>query len=592
MRYAARALRQKDSGFVIYYPDTMEQRLFNEAEASLLEEIIRHRRDVRGNRFLQDEISKEVVDKILMAALHGPSVGYSQPWEFVVIRDRKIREEIKDSFDAENTRASVLFDQEKSEKYTRLKLEGILEAPLNIAVFYKPAKAVVLGQTSMKEVGLYSVVCAIQNMWLMARALNIGIGWVSILDPEKVKKIVQAPVENQLVAYLCLGYVNEFLDKPELEILEWEKRKQLSQVMREERYPDAEVNDFCVRPVAKELSAALEHKINFKTKPLGALGKLEKIALQIGLIQQTLEPELKKPVIVVFAGDHGIAKEGVSAYPQEVTYQMVMNFLGGGAAINVFCKQNGIDINIVDAGVNYDFPNGLAGLSRFKIGYGTRSFLHEPAMTIAEVKQALQCGAKVVNDLKAQGSNIIGFGEMGIGNTTSASALMSVYCGFPVEQCVGKGTGVDDEGRKRKVNIIEQAIHKHGTLKDPVEILATYGGFEIAQICGAMLRAAESGMVILVDGFITTAAYLIAQAIQPAIKDYAVFCHQSGEQGHGRLLEYLDASPLINMEMRLGEGTGAAVSYPLVKAAVSFLNQMTSFDSAGVSNKEEAEKKR
>ncbi|HXC05890.1 MAG TPA: nicotinate-nucleotide--dimethylbenzimidazole phosphoribosyltransferase, partial [Bacteroidia bacterium] len=292
------------------------------------------------------------------------------------------------------------------------------------------------------------------------------------------------------------------------------------------------------------------------------------------------------PVIVVFAGDYGIAKEGVSAYPQEVTYQMVMNFLGGGAAINVFCKQNGIDFNIVDAGVNYEFPNGLAGLSRYKIGYGTKSFLHEKAMSIAELHKALQCGARVVNELHAQGCNIIGFGEMGIGNTTSASALMSAFCKLDPEHCVGSGTGVDEAGRQRKIEVIRKAQILHGTLTDPESILGAYGGFEIAQMCGAMLRAAELKMIILVDGFICTTAFLAAQAMQPAVKDYAVFCHQSGEQGHERLLAYLQASPLLGIGMRLGEGTGAAVAYPIVKAAVSFLNQMASFESAGVSNKE------
>ncbi|HXC06661.1 MAG TPA: 5,6-dimethylbenzimidazole synthase, partial [Bacteroidia bacterium] len=253
----------------------MEQRLFSKEEARLLEEIILHRRDVRGNRFKPGEVTEDVLDQILMAGLHGPSVGYSQPWEFVVIRDKQIKQEIRYSFDSENTRASVLFDQEKSEKYTQLKLEGILEAPLNVAVFYKPSKGVVLGQTSMKEVGLYSVVCAVQNMWLMARALNVGLGWVSILDPEKVKNILHAPAENQLVAYLCMGYVHEFLDKPELEILEWEKRKELDQIKKTGKYAETAFTGFTVQPLSRTLAPALEHKINFKTKPLGALGKLE-----------------------------------------------------------------------------------------------------------------------------------------------------------------------------------------------------------------------------------------------------------------------------------------------------------------------------
>jgi len=214
----------------------MEQKNFSEEEARILQEIILHRRDVRGNRFLPTPVGDEILEKILLAGLNGPSVGFSQPWEFVIIRDTAVKQKVRESFDVENEKACGLFDSEKSAKYQQIKLEGIEEAPLNLAVFYKPSSGVVLGQTSMKEVGLYSVVCAIQNMWLMARALNVGIGWVSILDPEKIKQILDAPAENQLVAYLCMGHVSEFLDRPELEILQWEKKKLLSQVVIHEKY--------------------------------------------------------------------------------------------------------------------------------------------------------------------------------------------------------------------------------------------------------------------------------------------------------------------------------------------------------------------
>jgi 5,6-dimethylbenzimidazole synthase len=214
----------------------MEQKLFSDEDVRILQEIILHRRDVRGNRFLQTALNEAALEKILLAGINGPSVGFSQPWEFVIIRDPEIKQKIRESFVEENEKASGLFDTERSARYQQMKLEGIEEAPLNLAVFYKPSEGIVLGQTSMKEVGLYSVVCAIQNMWLMARALNIGIGWVSILDPEKIKNILNAPPGNQLVAYLCLGHVKEFLDRPELEILEWEKKKVLAEVIVHETY--------------------------------------------------------------------------------------------------------------------------------------------------------------------------------------------------------------------------------------------------------------------------------------------------------------------------------------------------------------------
>lgn len=344
---------------------------------------------------------------------------------------------------------------------------------------------------------------------------------------------------------------------------------------------------FNIKPVSQKVKEQLQHKIDFKTKPLGALGDLEKIALQIGLIQNSPSPVLNNPTILVFAGDHGITQEGVSAYPQEVTFQMVMNFIQGGAAINVFCKQNGLNIKIIDAGVNYEFPDSIEGLIRQKIAHGTRNMLLEPAMSVEQTEQAIELGARIVKETFENGCNIIGFGEMGIGNTTSASALMSYACKYPVADCVGKGTGLDSAGITNKIAVLERVMGKHSEVDSPLQALVTFGGFEIAQMVGGMLQAAELGMIILVDGFITTSAFLVAAEIAPQINDYALFCHQSGEQGHRKMLDYLQVKPLLHLNMRLGEGTGAAVVYPIIKAAVSFLNEMASFESAGVSNKEE-----
>ncbi len=328
----------------------------------------------------------------------------------------------------------------------------------------------------------------------------------------------------------------------------------------------------------------LQQKIDGKTKPIRALGLLESLAFQIGMVQQTLSPELKNPTIVVFAADHGIAKEGVSAYPQEVTYQMVMNFLRGGAAINVFSNQNHIHLKIVDAGVNFDFePN--KNLINAKIAYGTKSFLQEKSMTEMQLQQCFEKGKEIVNQISNQGCNIIGFGEMGIGNTSAATMLMSYLCNLPIEKCVGRGTGLNDEQLRNKIAILKQAQEYHGSIENPKEILQTFGGFEIAQMCSAMLSAFENNMIILVDGFIASSAFLVAYKINPTIKANAIFCHLSDEFGHQNLLEYLNVEPLLKLKMRLGEGTGCAVAYPIIQSAVAFLNEMASFESAGVSNK-------
>lgn len=346
------------------------------------------------------------------------------------------------------------------------------------------------------------------------------------------------------------------------------------------------MRNFIIEPVNCVIREELQHKIDFKTKPLGALGKLEKIALQIGCIQETLEPELRNPTIVVFAGDHGIVNEGVSPYPQEVTYQMVFNFLQGGAGINVFSKQNGIEIKVVDAGVNFDFephPN----LIQAKIGKGTKSYLSEPAMTEDQCLKAINNGAEIVNEIHKDGTNIIGFGEMGIGNTSSAAILMSLLCRIPIKNCVGKGTGLDDEGVEKKKAILKSAIENQRNIEQsPLSILATFGGFEIAMMCGAMMKAAELKMILMIDGFIATSSLLVASKMNQSILDYCVFAHQSNENGHRLMLDHLKAEPLLNIGMRLGEGTGVAVAYPLIQSAVNFLNQMASFESAAVSNKE------
>lgn len=336
------------------------------------------------------------------------------------------------------------------------------------------------------------------------------------------------------------------------------------------------------------LKNELNRKINQKTKPLGALGQLEDLAVQVGLIQQTLTPHLQKPAMLVFAGDHGIAQAGVSPYPQAVTAQMVLNFLQGGAAINVFAKQNNMTLSVIDSGVNHVFTP-QEGLIDAKVAMGTRNYLDAAAMSVEECKTAVSRGAAIADQQIGQGTNIIGFGEMGITNTSSASCLLSVLCELPIETCVGRGTGLDDAGLLHKTELLARAIDKHRVDgQDVMQALATFGGFEIAMMAGAMLRAAERRCVLLIDGFIASAALLVAARMAPNILQYCIFAHCSNETGHRHLLNYLKAKPLLDLGLRLGEGTGAALAYPLVNAAVNFLNEMASFESAQVSQKSNA----
>lgn len=338
---------------------------------------------------------------------------------------------------------------------------------------------------------------------------------------------------------------------------------------------------FAITARPSGLSTALQAKIDQKTKPLGSLGQLEALALQIGLCQDTLTPKISKPCIIIFAGDHGIVEAGVSAYPQAVTAQMVGNFLAGGAAISVFARQHGIELLIADAGVNADLAHHPK-LINAKIGKSSRNFLNEAAMTAEERDQAMQAGADLVLRQHQNGCNCIGFGEMGIGNTSAAAVIMHRLTGLSLVRCVGRGTGLNDGQLQHKVVVLQRALNKHKDVVEPLDVLAAFGGFEVAMMVGAYLKAAELGMIILVDGFIAGAALLVASKLYPHVLDYCVFSHVSSEQGHQALLNQFNAKPLLNLELRLGEGSGIALAYPLVQSAVRFLNEMATFDEAGV----------
>lgn len=343
-----------------------------------------------------------------------------------------------------------------------------------------------------------------------------------------------------------------------------------------------------IKPLNTSLRPLLQSKIDGKTKPLGALGRLEEVALNIGLIQKSLRPKLHQPTIIVFAADHGITKEGVSSYPPEVTQQMVHNFLAEGAAINVLSKAHDIKVLVVDAGVNFDFE-AHPKLVHAKVAHGTANMLHQPAMSVEQRDKAIRQGRSIVAEVAAKGCNIVGFGEMGIGNTSASSLIISLLGNLPIEACVGMGTGHEDNHLEHKREVLEKvrlAYYENCSPNcsgEPLHILRMVGGFEIAQMMGGMLEAAQRGMTIMVDGFISTAAFILAWTLEENIKNYAFFSHLSNEQGHRWMLEHINAKPLLNLDMRLGEGSGIAVAYPLMVSAVAFLNEMASFSSAGVS---------
>ena len=341
---------------------------------------------------------------------------------------------------------------------------------------------------------------------------------------------------------------------------------------------------FDIQKTDEGLRPAIQAKIDNLNKPKGSLGRLETLAMQVCLIQQTLSPTLTHPCHLLLGGDHGIEREGVSVSPREVTWQQMINFSKGGGGVNMFCRQHGFNLKIVDVGVDYDLTPYPTILNR-KIARGTKNFLHEPAMTDEEFNRAIEVGASLVDDCIAEGCSILCIGEMGIGNTSPSSIWMHLFGQIPLEDCIGAGAGLNTEGIRHKYDILSKALANYQANTQhpsPITPLRYFGGFEMIAAIGAMLRAAELHLIILIDGFIMTACALAAYQLYPASKDYMIFTHCGDESGHRRMLDLLDADPLLHLGLRLGEGTGALCAYPIVDSAVRMINEMNNFDNANI----------
>ncbi len=339
------------------------------------------------------------------------------------------------------------------------------------------------------------------------------------------------------------------------------------------------------------LRQVLQHALDQKTKPLGSLGRLEVLARQLGEILGQQQPRLMQPQLLVFAADHGLACRGVSAYPSDVTWQMVENFLAGGAAVSVLARQHGINLTVIDCGVAHEFASrpplapGRPQLLVRKIAAATADSSEQPAMTQAQCLQAIANGREVVRSLPG---NVVLIGEMGIGNTSAAAMLFSRLTGRDVADCTGAGTGLDASAVVRKTTLLAQVLERHANAVDPLSALAALGGFEIATMVGALLQAALERRVVLVDGFIVGAAVLVAHALEPAVLQRCVFAHCSGERGHAAMLRHLKVEPLLDLQLRLGEASGAALAWPLLQSACLLLSEMASFASAGVASSSSA----
>jgi nicotinate-nucleotide--dimethylbenzimidazole phosphoribosyltransferase len=604
---------------------------FDSGAREVLYRVIEERRDIREG-FLPDPVDDALLTRVLAAAHRAPSVGLTQPWDFLVIRDPARRERIWELAAEQREVYAGSLARARRDRFDGLKVEAIREAPVNLLVTCDPTRGGrnPLGRHVQPKTAAYSVACAVQNLWLAARAEGLGVGWVSFFDERRLAKALGLPSHLEVVAYLCIGHVSAFPPAPQLALTGWARRRPLAWAIHHESYgrrglPGEETVDLisqtieAIRPLdeaamreARDLQARL-------TKPPGALGVLEDLSVQLaGLAGQCPPPLLEPAAVAVFAADHGVHAQGVTPWPQEVTAQMVANFLAGGAVVNAFAAQVGAEVSVVDMGVAADLP-GAPGLLPRKVAYGTADMTAGPAMTSAQVRQAVEAGIEVARDLVSAGNRCLITGDMGIANTTASAALVAAFTGLPPEQVTGRGTGIDDPTYAHKIDVVRQALRLHnlqaepglpagerGALpagdplsagardpgdplpageRDPLEVLAAVGGLEHAGLAGLILGAAALRVPVVLDGVIAGAAALVAAALRPDVLGACVAGHRSVEPGHAATVDYLGLRPLVELELRLGEGTGALLALPLVQSAVRVLHEVATFDSAGVTDK-------
>ncbi|MFL4495609.1 nicotinate-nucleotide--dimethylbenzimidazole phosphoribosyltransferase [Streptomyces sp. VTCC 41912] len=571
---------------------------YDDSERAAVHRVIRERRDIR-NGFRSDPIPNEVLLRVLEAAHTAPSVGHSQPWDFVVIRSDDTRAKMHELAMRQRDAYAKSLPKARAKQFRELKIEAILETPVNIVVTADPTRGGrhTLGRHTQPQMAPYSSALAVENLWLAARAEGLGVGWVSFFDEREMVRELGLPEHLEVVAYLCVGYVDEFPDEPELLQAGWSKRRPLSWVVHEETYgrralPGADPHDLLqetlagIRPLdAKALGEAWERQKRM-TKPAGALGMLEIISAQLSGLSRQCPPPIPEPAAVaIFAGDHGVHAQGVTPWPQEVTGQMVANFLGGGAVCNAFANQVGAEVCVVDVGVAGDLP-ATPGLLPRKVRPGTADFTQGPAMTQEDVLKAIEVGIETARDLVAAGNKALLTGEMGIANTTASAALIAVYTGVDPAEVTGRGTGINDETHVRKVDVVRRALALHQPdPADPIGVLAALGGLEHAAMIGLILGGASLRTPVILDGVSAGAAALVARAIAPEALAACIAGHRSAEPGHVAALNKLGLRPLVDLDLRLGEGTGALLALPVVQSAARAMHEVATFDAAGVTEK-------
>ena len=571
---------------------------FPDAERAAVYRAIDERRDVRRD-FVPDPIPSDVLERVLAAGHRAPSVGFSQPWDFIIITDPGRRARVKALAERSRDDFASSLPAARARAFDRLKTEAIVQTPVNIVVTCDPTRGGrhTLGRHAQPQTAAYSSVLAVANLWLAARAEGLGVGWVSFFDERELAAELGLPPHLEVVAYLCLGYVTSFAPEPELAQAGWARRRPLSWAVHAEEYgrrqlPGREAASLldevvaAIRPLDGDALAAARQRQAQMTKPAGSLGVLEDVSVQLSGLAGACPPPMPEPAAVaIFAADHGVHAQGVTPWPQEVTGQMVANFLAGGAVVNAFAAQAGAEVLVVDVGVSSDLDQ-VPGLLPRKVGKGTADFTAGPAMSPDQAVAAIGVGIEVARDLVAAGNKCLLTGDMGIANTTASAALICAFTGRGAAEVTGRGTGVDDVTLARKVAVVQRGLALHQPDRsDPLGVLTAFGGFEHAALAGYIIGAAALRVPVILDGVIAGSAALAACALAPGAACCLIAGHRSAEPGHTIAMAHLGLRPLVDLDLRLGEGTGALLALPIVQSAVRALREVATFDSAGVTEK-------
>jgi nicotinate-nucleotide--dimethylbenzimidazole phosphoribosyltransferase len=559
---------------------------FADAARAAVHRVIAARRDIR--RFRPDEVPDDVLARVLEAAHRAPSVGLMQPWRFVVVRELATRTAIRALARRERLRQVERFD-ERARHFLDQKVEGIVEAPVGVCVCCDPGDTdvEVLGRATIPQTDVYSTACAIENLWLAARAEGLGVGWVSFYRPPDLRRVLGIPERVEPVAYLCIGWPDERPVRPGLESAGWAQRAPLDAVVMRERWvePDGGAPSPASPQPRLDRAAAIaaRDRLDRLVKPAGSLGALEALIERWAQISGTPPPGRLRAGVLVCAGDHGHVARGTSLYGPEVSAQVAAAAARGETAVGVLARHGGHELVVADVGLAAPTP---AGVRDVKVKAGTADMLKGPALREHELDAALETGRVLVGELAEGGVDCLALGEIGMGNTATSAALACALTGAPPAATVGRGAGLDAAGLERKRQLVATAIARHGSPLAPREALLAVGGLELTALAGAAAEGARRGLPVVLDGYAVGVAALAADRDDPAVGEALIASHRSAEPGHELVLAELGLEPLLDLRLALGEASGALIALPVIAAAGALHTGMATFEKAGVERRD------